>query len=149
MNTATDNRIRESQGVRECEACPFGPVGSGRDGSQKASGPIVLYHWVVGRLSLGRTEDEIARLLSETDDLDIEGLKSWEAKHRELFAMSYPYVQKVFASYDLPMSELLKVSPNVPAPLNTESNPKETVKNASQQPLHSTSKTTTDLDASI
>ncbi|GJS26522.1 hypothetical protein Tco_0487142 [Tanacetum coccineum] len=102
----------------------------------------------LGGLSLGRTEDEIA-FLSETKDRDIEGSKSWEAKHLELFAMSYPYVQKVAASYDLPMSELLKVSPDVPAPLNTESNPKETVENASQQPLHSTSKTTTDLDAAI
>ncbi|GJS86016.1 hypothetical protein Tco_0752557 [Tanacetum coccineum] len=103
----------------------------------------------LGGLSLGRTEDEITRFLSETEDLDIEGSKSWEAKHHELFKMSYPYVQKVAASYDLPMSDLLKVSLDVPAPLNTKSNPKETVENASQQPLHSTPKTTTDLDVAI
>nr|GEY82509.1 hypothetical protein [Tanacetum cinerariifolium] len=36
------------------------------------------------------------------------------AKHRELFTIPYPYIQKFADSYDLSMSELLEVSPNVP-----------------------------------
>ncbi|GJY64997.1 hypothetical protein Tco_0466457 [Tanacetum coccineum] len=56
-----------------------------------------------------------ALILSGSEDLDIEGSKSWEAKHRELFTKSYPCVQKVSDSYDLPMDELLKVSRDVPS----------------------------------
>nr|GEZ27157.1 hypothetical protein [Tanacetum cinerariifolium] len=39
-----------------------------------------------------RTEDHIVIMLSEPEDLVIEGSKSWEAKYRKLFTMSYPYV---------------------------------------------------------
>ncbi|GJY25837.1 hypothetical protein Tco_0400563, partial [Tanacetum coccineum] len=69
-----------------------------------------------GGFSLGQTEDDIARMLSETRDLDIEGSKSWEVKHRELFTMQYPYVQKVAASYQLHMDDLMKIIPDVPPP---------------------------------
>ncbi|GKA83834.1 hypothetical protein Tco_0805429 [Tanacetum coccineum] len=69
----------------------------------------------LGGLSLGRSEDEIVQILSEYEDLDIEGSRSWEAKHRELFTKSYPYIQKIADSYDLPMDELLKVSLDVPS----------------------------------
>ncbi|GKB09836.1 hypothetical protein Tco_0843759 [Tanacetum coccineum] len=62
------------------------------------------------------SEDEIAEILDGTKDLDIEGSKSWEAKHRELFTKQYPYVQKVVDSYLLPMADLLQVSPDVPTP---------------------------------
>ncbi|GJU87172.1 hypothetical protein Tco_1294718 [Tanacetum coccineum] len=77
---------------------------------------LVLYCRVAGGLSLGRSEDEIAEILAGTKDLDIEGSKSWEAKHRELFTKQYPYVQKVADSYLLPMADLLQVSPDVPTP---------------------------------
>ncbi|GJU98222.1 hypothetical protein Tco_1327493 [Tanacetum coccineum] len=70
----------------------------------------------LGGLSLGRSEDEIAEILAGTKDLDIEGSKSWEAKHRELFTKQYPYVQKVVDSYFLPMADLLQVSLDVPTP---------------------------------
>nr|GEV24594.1 hypothetical protein [Tanacetum cinerariifolium] len=70
----------------------------------------------LGGLSLGRTEAEIARFLSKTEDLDIEGSKLWEVKHREIFTMSYPFVEKIAATCDLPMSKLLKVSLDVPLP---------------------------------
>ncbi|GKA40301.1 hypothetical protein Tco_0732894 [Tanacetum coccineum] len=84
---------------------------------QSLAAPVSLCftaRWL-GGLSLGRSEDEISQILSESKDLDIEGSRSWEAKHRELFTKSYPYVQKVADSYDLPMDELLKVSPDVPS----------------------------------
>nr|GEU74074.1 hypothetical protein [Tanacetum cinerariifolium] len=69
---------------------------------------------MVKRLQISvATKDQIAQLLSETQDLDIEGLKSWQAKHQEIFIMSYPYVQKVANSCDLPMNELLSVYPDV------------------------------------
>ncbi|GKA34874.1 hypothetical protein Tco_0721303 [Tanacetum coccineum] len=55
-------------------------------------------------------------MLSETRDLDIEGSKSWEAKHDEIFTMQYPYVQKVVASYHLLVDDLMKISPDVPPP---------------------------------
>ncbi|GJW25726.1 hypothetical protein Tco_0039537 [Tanacetum coccineum] len=74
----------------------------------------------LGGLSLGKTKDEIAQFLSETQDLDTEGSKSWESKHRDLFTTSYPYVQKVVDSCDLPMNELLAVYPDVPPPTMTE-----------------------------
>ncbi|GJS39518.1 hypothetical protein Tco_0564561 [Tanacetum coccineum] len=70
----------------------------------------------LGGISLGRSEEDIAGLLAGTRDLDIEGSKSWEAKHRELFTTQDPYVQKVANSYILPMADLLRVSPDVPAP---------------------------------
>ncbi|GKC53165.1 hypothetical protein Tco_1075910 [Tanacetum coccineum] len=87
---------------------------------QSLAAPVSLCftaRWL-GGLSLGRSEDEISQILSEYKDLDIEGSRSWEAKHRELFTKSYPYVQKVADSYDLPMDELLKVSPDVPSTTN-------------------------------
>ncbi|GKE55761.1 hypothetical protein Tco_1494946 [Tanacetum coccineum] len=68
----------------------------------------------LGGLALGRTEEEVARFLSETQDLDIEGSKSWEERHRALFTTSYPYVQKVANSCDLPMGELWSVYPDAP-----------------------------------
>ncbi|GJZ86113.1 hypothetical protein Tco_0657723, partial [Tanacetum coccineum] len=70
----------------------------------------------LGSLSLGRTEDQITAMLLETRDLDIEGSKSWEVKHHELFTMQYPYVLKVAASYHLSVDDLMKVSPDVPPP---------------------------------
>ncbi|GJZ88751.1 hypothetical protein Tco_0660533 [Tanacetum coccineum] len=76
--------------------------------------PCFTAGWLRG-LSLGRSEDEIAQILSESEDLDIEGSRSWEAKHRELFTKPYPYIQKIADSCDLPMDELLKVSPDVPS----------------------------------
>ncbi|GKD55611.1 hypothetical protein Tco_1288998, partial [Tanacetum coccineum] len=82
----------------------------------------------LGRLSMGRTEEQIVQILSESQDPDIEGSKTWEAKHRELFTKSYPYVQKIADSYDFPMSELLKVVPDVPSTYEgtTSSPPKDT-----------------------
>nr|GEV52355.1 hypothetical protein [Tanacetum cinerariifolium] len=46
--------------------------------------PVLLCFTVgwLGGLSLGRVEDQIAKFLSEAQHLDIEGSKSWEAKHR-------------------------------------------------------------------
>nr|GEV01158.1 hypothetical protein [Tanacetum cinerariifolium] len=70
----------------------------------------------LGGISFGRYEEEIAGLLTKTKDLDIEGSKSWDTKHRELFAKQYPYVQKVADSYLLPMANLLRVSLDVPDP---------------------------------
>ncbi|GJT65198.1 hypothetical protein Tco_1016678 [Tanacetum coccineum] len=71
--------------------------------------------WLRG-LSLGRSEDQVAQFLTGTKDLDIEGLKSWEEKHRELFTKQYPYIKKVTDSYLLPVADLMKVSPDVPTP---------------------------------
>ncbi|GKC20744.1 hypothetical protein Tco_1022894 [Tanacetum coccineum] len=72
----------------------------------------------LGGLSLGKSEEQNATVLSETRDLDIEGSKTWEAKHRELFIMQYPYIQKVVGSYRLLVDALMKVSPDV-LPSNT------------------------------
>ncbi|GKE66411.1 hypothetical protein Tco_1520572 [Tanacetum coccineum] len=82
----------------------------------------------LGGLSLGQTEEQVAQILFESQDLDIQGSKTWEAKHYELFTKSYPYVQKIADSYDLPMSELLKVVPDVPSADEgtTSSPPKDT-----------------------
>ncbi|GJX58688.1 hypothetical protein Tco_0290078 [Tanacetum coccineum] len=84
---------------------------------QSLAAPVSLCFTVgwLGGLSLGRNEDQIAQILSKSEDLDIEGSKSWEAKHRDLFTMYYPYIQKVADSCDLPINELLKVSPDVPS----------------------------------
>nr|GEU87947.1 integrase, catalytic region, zinc finger, CCHC-type, peptidase aspartic, catalytic [Tanacetum cinerariifolium] len=62
-------------------------------------------------------------MLSETRDLDIEGSKSWEARHQELFTMQYPYVQKVAESYHLPIADLINVSLDVPPSLQMRSRP--------------------------
>ncbi|GJR63395.1 hypothetical protein Tco_1505557 [Tanacetum coccineum] len=68
----------------------------------------------MGGLSLGKTEDQTVEFLAGTRDLDIEGSKSWEAKHRELFTKQYPYIKKVADSYLFPMANLLQVSLDVP-----------------------------------
>nr|GEU31662.1 hypothetical protein [Tanacetum cinerariifolium] len=61
---------------------------------QSLAAPVSLCFtagWL-GGLSLGRIDDQIVTMLLETQDLDIEGSKLWEAKHHELFTMQYPYV---------------------------------------------------------
>nr|GFA74529.1 hypothetical protein [Tanacetum cinerariifolium] len=58
----------------------------------------------LGGLSLGRTEEEVVCFLSKTQDLDFEGSKSWEKRHRALFTTPYPYVQKIDDSCDLPLN---------------------------------------------
>ncbi|GJX76179.1 hypothetical protein Tco_0322990 [Tanacetum coccineum] len=62
--------------------------------------PISLSSTVgwLGGLSLGRTEEEIAKILPNTSNLDIEGSKTWREKHKEVFTLKYPYVQKVKAT---------------------------------------------------
>ncbi|GJV88763.1 hypothetical protein Tco_1532701 [Tanacetum coccineum] len=103
---------------------------------QSLAAPVSLCftaEWL-GGLSLGRGEDEIAQMLSEAKDLDIEGLKSWEAQHRELFTKSYPYIQKIADSCDLPMDELLRVSPDVPSTTDRGSTSGAGTSEASQQP---------------
>nr|GEW16556.1 transmembrane emp24 domain-containing protein p24delta9-like [Tanacetum cinerariifolium] len=68
----------------------------------------------------------------------------WDAKHQELFTISYPYVQKVADSYGLLMNELLKVSPNFPSFGGGEAASSATVEEASQQPPSSAPKITSD-----
>ncbi|GJU26008.1 ribonuclease H-like domain-containing protein [Tanacetum coccineum] len=70
----------------------------------------------LGGLSLGRSEDQVAQFLAGTKDLDIEGSKSREDKHRELFTKQYPYIKKVADSYLLSVADLMKISPDVPTP---------------------------------
>ncbi|GJX43819.1 hypothetical protein Tco_0260495 [Tanacetum coccineum] len=66
----------------------------------------------LGGLSLGRTPDQIEELIAQSDNLDVEGSKTWKAKHRELFTKSYPFIQKVFDSYRLPFESLMKLIPD-------------------------------------
>nr|GEW89984.1 hypothetical protein [Tanacetum cinerariifolium] len=70
----------------------------------------------LGGLSLGKNQEEIAAMFFETSNLDIEGSKTWEDKHCDLFTMQYPYVQKVVDSYRLLLDALMKVSPDVRPP---------------------------------
>nr|GEW94788.1 zinc finger BED domain-containing protein RICESLEEPER 2-like [Tanacetum cinerariifolium] len=42
-----------------------------------------------------------------------QGSKVWKDKHRELFTLQYPYIQKI-AAYLLPVDELMKMSPDIP-----------------------------------
>nr|GEV13327.1 reverse transcriptase domain-containing protein [Tanacetum cinerariifolium] len=64
----------------------------------------------------------------------------------ELFTMSYPDVQKVADSCDLPMNELLAVYPDVPSPPVTEGlTSGAAVDDAAQQPSASASKISTDV----
>nr|GEX29453.1 transposase (putative), gypsy type [Tanacetum cinerariifolium] len=67
--------------------------------------------WLCG-LSLGRTPDQIEELIAQSDNLDIEGSKTWKAKHRELFTKSYSFIQKVSDSYRLPFESLMKLIPD-------------------------------------
>ncbi|GKD27123.1 hypothetical protein Tco_1233337, partial [Tanacetum coccineum] len=61
----------------------------------------------LGGLSLGKTKDQIAPILSETRNLDIKGSKTWKDNHRELFTKQCPFIQKVVDSYRLPIEALL------------------------------------------
>nr|GEV37737.1 hypothetical protein [Tanacetum cinerariifolium] len=45
-----------------------------------------------------------------------QSLAAPEAKHREIFTMQYPYVQKVASTYHVSMDDLMQISPNVPPP---------------------------------
>nr|GEY86628.1 hypothetical protein [Tanacetum cinerariifolium] len=67
--------------------------------------------WLCG-LSLERTPDQIEELIAQSDNLDVEGSKTWKAKHRELFTKSYPFIQKVSDSYRLPFESLMKLIPD-------------------------------------
>ncbi|GKC84406.1 hypothetical protein Tco_1140123 [Tanacetum coccineum] len=78
--------------------------------------------WLEG-LSLEKKEDEIAKMLYGCSDLDIEGSKTWKDRHRELFTMQYPYVQKFVDSYLLSLDDLMKVSSDVPAPAEDKTRP--------------------------
>nr|GEY15938.1 transposase (putative), gypsy type [Tanacetum cinerariifolium] len=64
----------------------------------------------------GRTEKDIAVVLSNTSNLDIEGSKVWKEKYHELFTMKYPYVQKISDSHRLRLSDLMNASPDVLPP---------------------------------
>ncbi|GKB59591.1 hypothetical protein Tco_0915777, partial [Tanacetum coccineum] len=68
----------------------------------------------LGGLSMGRKEEEIATMLTNTSNLDIEGSKVWKDKQRELFIKQDPYVQKSADFYRLPLDEMMKVSLDVP-----------------------------------
>ncbi|GJS46438.1 ribonuclease H-like domain-containing protein [Tanacetum coccineum] len=76
----------------------------------------------LGGLSLGKTEDQVAAMLAETQNVDIKGSKEWQAKHQELFIVQYPFIQKVADSYRIIIDDLLKISPDVP-PANVKPNP--------------------------
>nr|GEU58840.1 hypothetical protein [Tanacetum cinerariifolium] len=97
----------------------------------------------LGGLALGRTEEEVARFLSETQDLDTEGSKSWEERHRALFSTLYPYVQKIVDSCDLPLSELWSVHPDAPSPEGVTLG--GAAESTVQQPPSTSSKTTSDI----
>ncbi|GJQ99865.1 hypothetical protein Tco_0522850 [Tanacetum coccineum] len=75
-------------------------------------------------LSLGKTKDDIADVLSETSNLDIEGSRKWKDKHCELFTMQFPYVRKIADSYRLLVEALMKLYPDVPpVDANAEAGP--------------------------
>ncbi|GKC06641.1 hypothetical protein Tco_0998251 [Tanacetum coccineum] len=67
-----------------------------------------------------------------------------EGKHRELFTMSCPYVQKVVDSYGLPMTKLLKVSLDVPSSVDGETASSVAAEEASQQSPSSPPKVTSE-----
>ncbi|GJW29367.1 hypothetical protein Tco_0046242 [Tanacetum coccineum] len=69
----------------------------------------------LGGLSLGKTKDQIAPILSETRNLDIKGSKTRKDNHRELFTKQCPFIQKVVDSYRLPIEALLQVSFDLPS----------------------------------
>nr|GEY28474.1 hypothetical protein [Tanacetum cinerariifolium] len=78
--------------------------------------PISLLYIVgwLGGLGLGWTKEQIAKILSSTSNLDIKGSKTWREKHKELFTLKCPYIQKVADSYLLSSGELMNVFPDVP-----------------------------------
>nr|GEW13437.1 transposase (putative), gypsy type [Tanacetum cinerariifolium] len=65
-----------------------------------------------------RTEEEVARFLSETQDLDIgyRGVKVMGRKAPSTFHHALPYVQKIVDSCNLSLSELWSVHPDAPSP---------------------------------
>ncbi|GKA09086.1 hypothetical protein Tco_0688417 [Tanacetum coccineum] len=71
--------------------------------------------WLVG-LSLGQKEEEIDVVTTNTNNLNIEGLKVCKEKYHELFTMQYPYIQKIVDSYRLLFDALMKVCPDVHPP---------------------------------
>ncbi|GJV02514.1 hypothetical protein Tco_1336083 [Tanacetum coccineum] len=98
---------------------------------QSVAAPVRLSFtigWLSG-LSLGRTEDEIEKFIAQSNNLDIEGSKTWKVKHRELFNKSYPFVQKVSDSYRLPFESLMRLildAPDFSTTVGTETSSKGT-----------------------
>nr|GEX64667.1 hypothetical protein [Tanacetum cinerariifolium] len=76
-----------------------------------------------------KTTPEIVDMLSETNNLDIEGSKAWKDKHRELFTKKYSYVQKVADPYRFPMEALMEISPDVPPPATNDATEPSTENN--------------------
>ncbi|GJT32669.1 golgin candidate 5 [Tanacetum coccineum] len=82
----------------------------------------------------GKTEEEIAAVLSKTRNLDIKGSKVWKDKHHEIFTKQYSYIQKVVESYRLPLDALLQVSPDPPtAEISPEPSAKVNTRNVATQ----------------
>ncbi|GJZ89708.1 hypothetical protein Tco_0661490 [Tanacetum coccineum] len=80
--------------------------------------PIRLYYTMgwLGGLGLGQKKEEIADILTNTSNLDIDDSKAWKDKHSEFFTLQHPYVQKIFDSHRLSSDELMKVFTDVPSP---------------------------------
>ncbi|GJZ38499.1 hypothetical protein Tco_0585062 [Tanacetum coccineum] len=79
------------------------------------AGPTSLSYiagWL-GSLGLGRTKEEISKILPNTRNLDIEGSNVWRDRFNEIFTLKYPYVQKIADSHQLPLGELMKIFPNI------------------------------------
>ncbi|GJU88922.1 hypothetical protein Tco_1301345 [Tanacetum coccineum] len=55
---------------------------------------IGLYYTMgwLGGLGLGQKKEEIAAILTNTSNLDIDDSKAWKEKHSELFTLQHPYV---------------------------------------------------------
>ncbi|GKC35068.1 hypothetical protein Tco_1047452 [Tanacetum coccineum] len=49
----------------------------------------------LGVLRLGKKQEEIVAMLSETSDLDIEGSKVWKDRHHELFTNNTPMFRRL------------------------------------------------------
>ncbi|GJS69098.1 hypothetical protein Tco_0701939 [Tanacetum coccineum] len=80
--------------------------------------------------------DQIAVMLPETQNVDVNEARAWKDKHRELFSAQYPFIQKVVESYRLPMDQLLQVSPDLPSLVDASTGPSTEVNvgNVSVQP---------------
>nr|GEV82625.1 putative UPF0481 protein At3g02645 [Tanacetum cinerariifolium] len=101
---------------------------------------------VVKRLHMSvKTEEEVARFLFETQDLDIgyRGVKVMGRKAPSTFHHALPYVQKIADSYNLPLSELWSVHSDAPSPEGVTLG--AAAESTIQQPSSTSPKTTSDI----
>ncbi|GKF48295.1 hypothetical protein Tco_0141546 [Tanacetum coccineum] len=77
----------------------------------------IVIGWLEG-VKLDRTEEEVQAILATVDNYDPECHSTFMSAFDELFTNSYPYVEKLTRSFQLPLGDLQNMWPEGEGPTN-------------------------------